>query len=115
MAVAADAAPSPALPLILLVPPQPLHQGLMRNPMVTAHQKGPQAARVGVADRRMLAQGAQLQERGARNPQQAAHLPRAIDPRPRDAGRPEEGLQLALGLVAGGGTRVRAPDPAQGA
>ena len=84
---------SPALPLILLIPPQPLHQGLMRNPMMAPHQKGPQTARIGVADRRMFAQGAQLQERGPGNAQQAAHLPRPIDPLPRDAGRP---LLLAI-------------------
>jgi hypothetical protein len=69
MTFLAGGVPSAALPLIPLVPPQPLDQGLMRNPMMTPHQKGPQAARVGVADRRMLAQGTQLQERGAGNPQ----------------------------------------------
>ena len=65
----------------------------MRNPMVAPHQKGPQTPRIGLTNSRMFAQGAQLQERGAGNPQQAAHLPRAIDPLPRDAGRP---LLLAI-------------------
>ena len=95
--------PSRTLPLIMLIPPQPLHQGLMGYPMVTPHQKGPQTARIGVADGRMLAQGAQLQEGGPGNAQQAAHLPRAIDPRARDAGRPQEVRELALGLGAEGG------------
>ena len=52
----------------------------MGYPMMAPHQKGPQTARIGVADGRMFAQGAQLQEGGAGNPQQAAHLPRAIGP-----------------------------------
>ena len=52
----------------------------MGYPMVTAHQKGSQTAWIEVADGRMLAQGAPLQEGGPGNPQQAAHLPRAIDP-----------------------------------
>ena len=80
----------------------------MGYPMMTAHQKGPQTARIGVADGRMFAQGAQLQERSAGNPQQATHLPRAIDPLARDAGRPQEVRELALGLGAEGGVRVSA-------
>ena len=80
----------------------------MRYPMMTAHQKGPQTPRIGLPDGRMLAQGAQLQERGAGNPQQAAHLPRAIDPLARDAGRPQEVCELALALGAEGGVRVSA-------
>ena len=60
MAIAADATPSPALPLIPLIPPQPLHQGLMGSPMVAAHQKGPQTPRIGETGGRMLAQTTQL-------------------------------------------------------
>ena len=86
----------------MLIPPQPLHQGLMGNPMVTPHQKGPQPPRTGVADGRMFAQGAQLQEGGPGNPQQATHLPRPIDPLARDAGRPQKVRELALGLGAEG-------------
>ena len=63
MAVTADGAPSGTLPLIMLIPPQPLHQGLMGYPMMTAHQKGPQTAQIGVADGRMFAQGAEWQVR----------------------------------------------------
>ena len=76
--------------------------------MMAAHQKGPQTARIGVADGRMLAQGAELQEGGPGNAQQATHLPRAIDPLARDAGRAEEVRELALGLGAEGGVRVSA-------
>ena len=68
----------------------------MGNPMMTPHQKGPQTARIGVADGRMFAQGAQLQERGPGNPQQATHLPRAIDPLPRDAGLAQQGFELGV-------------------
>ena len=75
----------------------------MGYPMVTPHQKGPQTARIGVTDGRMLAQGAALQEGGPGNAQQAAHLPRTIDPRARDAGGPQEVRELALGLGAEGG------------
>ena len=99
----------------MLIPPQPLHQSLMVYPMMTAHQKGPQTAWIGVADGRMFAQGAQLQEGGPGNAQQPTHLPRAIDPRPRDAGRPEQGCELALGEGPGAGGKVRGADPPQGA
>jgi hypothetical protein len=75
----------------------------MRNPMMAPHQKGPQNARIGVADGRMFAQGTQLQEGGAGNAQQAAPLPRAIDPRARDAGRPQQVRKSAPGLGAEGG------------
>ena len=75
----------------------------MWNPMVTPHQKGPQTPRIGLTNRRMYTQGAPLQERGPGNPQKPAHLPRAIDPRAQDAGRPQQVRELALGLGAQGG------------
>ena len=55
---------SRTLPLILLVPPQPVHQDLVGNPMVTPYS-GPQTARIVVADGRIFAQGAHMQEGGA--------------------------------------------------
>ena len=61
-----------------------------------------------MADGRMFAQGAELQERGPGNAQQATHLPRAIDPRARDAGRAQEGIELGLGLGVEGGVGVSA-------
>jgi hypothetical protein len=114
LCVCAALVKSPALPLILLVPPQPIDQGLMRNPVVTAHQKGRQPARIGPLHRRMLGPGAQSQQGRAGNAQQTTHLPGAIDPRPGDAGRPEQGFELALGEGPGAGGDGQGCRPAAG-
>ena len=102
-----------SVPLELLVPHQPVHQGGVTDPVMAADQKGCQRAGIGIFHGGMLGQLAELPQGGRADPQQAAHLARPVHP---PVGQPlglEQGLEQGFGPVAEIGGRLAPADAPQ--